>query len=282
LPLKECSINLPDIQSAKPDTLIPINKVGIKNLKYPIKVLDRAKGFQDTVGEFNLYVDLPSHFKGTHMSRFVEVLNEFKDEIHVKNIKEILRKLKSRLSARSAHLEVYFPYFIEKKAPVTGVAGLMEYQAFMKAALFTRKFDLVLGLVVPVMTLCPCSKSISRYGAHNQRGIVTIQVRSKPFIWLEELIEIAEESASSPVYPILKRPDEKYVTDRAYENPKFVEDVVRACASKLLQIEGIYWFSVSVENFESIHGHNAYAYIEHPSQGYSSESSISKKDAPHS
>ena len=265
--LKSSSTNLPDIQNAPPDELIPINKVGIKNLKYPIKVLDRVKGYQNTVGEFNLYVDLPSQFKGTHMSRFVEVLNEFKDEIHIKNIKQILYKLKTRLCARSAHLEVYFPYFMEKSAPVTGVVGLMEYQAFMLSALYPRKFDLVVGVVVPVMTLCPCSKSISKYGAHNQRGVVSIQVRTKGFIWLEELIELAEVSASSPVYPILKRLDEKYITERTYENPKFVEDVVRGVASRLLKMKEVYWFSVSAENFESIHRHNAYAYIEYPSHG---------------
>ncbi len=276
MPCQDCSLNLPDVQNTPPDEFIPINKVGIKNLKYPIKVLDRAKGFQYTIGEFNLYVDLPSHFKGTHMSRFVEVLNEFQEEIHVKNIKEILKRLKKRLSARSAHLEVYFPYFMEKKAPVTEIVGLMEYQAFMLAELSSRKFDLVLGVVVPIMTLCPCSKKISKFGAHNQRGYVTIQVRSKEFLWLEELIEIAEGSASSPVYPILKRADEKFVTEYAYEHPKFVEDVVRTIASKLLSKKGIHWFSVSVENLESIHGHNAYAYIEYPSPDYSSDTSSSK------
>jgi len=268
-------MKLPDIQSSHPEEQIPIEKVGIKNLRYPIKVLDRSKGYQETVGEFNLYVDLPSHFKGTHMSRFIEVLNEFKEEIHVKNINEILKRLKKKLSARAAHLEVYFPYFIEKKAPVTGIPSLMEYQAFMLASLFPRKFDLILGVKVPVMTLCPCSKSISQYGAHNQRGIVSVAVRSRGFIWLEELIEIAEESASSPVYPLLKRPDEKYVTERAYENPKFVEDVVRGVSIKLLQRKEIYWFTVEAENMESIHGHNAYACIHYPFRDYSSESSIS-------
>jgi len=269
-------MNLPDVQSLEPQEQIPIEKVGIKNLHYPIKVLDRAKGLQSTIGEFNLYVDLPSHFKGTHMSRFIEVLNEFREEIHVKNINEILKRLRKRLNARSAHLEVYFPYFIEKRAPVSGISSLMEYQAFMIASLSARKRDLILGVKVPVMTLCPCSKSISDYGAHNQRGMVTIAVRSKKFIWLEELIEIAEESASSPVYPLLKRVDEKYVTERAYENPKFVEDVVREAASRLLKRKEIFWFSVEAENMESIHGHNVYACITYPFENYSSESSISR------
>lgn len=269
-------MKLPDIQSTLPEEQIPIEKVGIKNLRYPIRVLDRAKGLQATVGEFNLYVDLPSHFKGTHMSRFIEILNEFKDEIHVKNIEEILRKLKRRLNARSAHLEVYFPYFLEKKSPVTAIPSLMEYQAFMLASLTARKVDLVLGVKVPVMTLCPCSKSVSEYGAHNQRGIISVAIRSKKFIWLEELIEMAESSASSPVYPLLKRPDEKYVTEKAYENPKFVEDVVRGLAFKLLERKEIFWFTVEAENMESIHGHNAYAFIRYPFESYSSESSISK------
>jgi GTP cyclohydrolase I len=210
------------------------------------------------------------------LSRFIEILNEFREEIHVKNINEILRKLKKRLNAKSAHLEVYFPYFIEKKAPVTGIPSLMEYQAFIIASLSQRRKDLILGVKVPVMTLCPCSKSISEYGAHNQRGLVTVAVRSRKFIWLEELIEMAEESASSPVYPLLKRPDEKYVTEKAYENPKFVEDVVRGVAYKLLQRKEIYWFNVEAENMESIHGHNAYACITYPFKNYSSESSISK------
>ncbi len=262
--MRKSSVQLPDIQNLIPEEKIPIEKVGIKNLRYPIKVFDREKGMQATVGEFNLYVDLPSHFKGTHMSRFIEVLNEFKEEIHIKNIREILKKLKKRLNAKSAHLEVYFPYFLEKKAPVTGIPSLMEYQAFMLATLQNMKLDLLLGVKVPVMTLCPCSKSVSKYSAHNQRGIVTIAVRSSGFIWLEELIEIAEEAASSPVYPLLKRLDEKYVTEKAYENPKFVEDVVRSAAVKLLERKEISWFTVEAENMESIHGHNAYACLHYP------------------
>lgn len=159
---------------------------------------------------------------------------------------------------------MYFPYFIEKKAPVTGIPSLMEYQAFMLASLQSRKMDLIVGVKVPIMTLCPCSKSVSKFGAHNQRGYVTVAVRCKGFIWLEELIEIIESSASSPVYPLLKRPDEKFVTERAYENPKFVEDVVRGIAVKLLEKKEIFWFTVEAENMESIHGHNAYACLHYP------------------
>ncbi len=270
-------MKLPDIQSSSPKEKIPIDKVGIKNLKYPIKVLDKAKGLQSTIAELNLYVDLPSEFKGTHMSRFIEVLNEFKDEIHVKNIKNILDRLKEKLNAKSAHIEVYFPYFIEKEAPISKASGLMEYQVFLKAALFKRKRDLVLGVKVPIMTLCPCSKSISEYGAHNQRGIATVAVRFKSFVWIEDLISIVEACASSPLYPILKRPDEKFVTEQAYDNPKFVEDVVREIAARLLELPEITWFYIEVENFESIHWHNAYACVEikKSKSSYSSSSSIS-------
>jgi GTP cyclohydrolase I len=255
-------MKLLDVQSQPPEEKIPLDKVGIKGFKYPVIVLDREKGFQHTVAEINLYVDLPAKFKGTHMSRFIEVINEFKGEIHMKNITQILKKLREKLSAKSAYLEMFFPYFLEKKAPVTEVVSLMEYQGFLLASFSNEKKDLIAGVKVPVMTLCPCSKSISRYSAHNQRGVVTIKVRFKKFIWLEELIEIAESSASSPVYPLLKRPDEKYVTEYAYENPKFVEDVVRTVAKKLLEHPEVTWFAVEAENFESIHAHNAYAYIE--------------------
>ncbi len=255
-------MKLKDIQNTPPKEKIPLDKVGIKGFKYPIIVLDKEKGFQHTVAEINLYVDLPAKFKGTHMSRFIEVINEFKGEIHIKNVIKLLKILKEKLSAKSAHIEMYYSYFLEKKAPVSGISSLMEYQAFIIASYFQRKKDLIAGVKVPIMTLCPCSKSISKYSAHNQRGTVTIKVRFKNFIWLEELIEIAETSASSPVYPLLKRPDEKFVTEFSYENPKFVEDVVREVAKKLLDHPEITWFSVEAENFESIHAHNTYAYIE--------------------
>ena len=255
-------MKLEDIKNTPPKEKIPLDKVGIKGFKYPVTVLDKEKGFQHTVAEINLYVDLPAKFKGTHMSRFIEVINEFRGEIHIKNVMELLKRLKKKLSAKSAHMEMYFPYFLEKKAPISGISSLMEYQAFIIASYFRRKKDVIAGIEVPVMTLCPCSKIISKYSAHNQRGMVTIKVRFKNFIWLEELIEIAETSASSSVYPLLKRPDEKFVTEYAYNNPKFVEDVVREAAKKLLEHPEVTWFCVEAENFESIHAHNAYAYIE--------------------
>lgn len=251
-----------DVQSLPPEDKIPIDKVGIKGLKHPVIVLDREKGYQHTIAELNLYVDLPARFKGTHMSRFIEVIKEFKGEIHIKNVISILKKLTEKLQAKSSHLEMVFPYFIQKKAPVTRIEALMEYQGMLFASYSKGKKDLIAGVKVPVMTLCPCSKSISKVSAHNQRSIVTIKVRFKNFIWLEELIEIAESSASSPLYSLLKRPDEKYVTEYAYENPRFVEDLVRAISKKLWDHPEITWFFVEAENFESIHPHNAYACIE--------------------
>lgn len=255
-------MKLEDIQSSVPKEKIPLDKVGIRGFKYPVIVLDKEKGFQHTIAEINLYVDLPGKFKGTHMSRFIEALNEFGREIHIKNIIKLLKILRKKLSSKSAHIEMYFPYFLEKKAPVTGIVSLMEYQASIIAFYSQEKKDLIVGVEVPVMTLCPCSKIISKYSAHNQRGRVNIKVRFKKFIWLEELIEIAESCASSPVYPLVKRPDEKFITEYAYENPKFVEDVVREVARKLLDHPEITWFMVEAENLESIHPHNAYAYIE--------------------
>nr|WP_248700014.1 MULTISPECIES: GTP cyclohydrolase FolE2 [Thermodesulfobacterium] len=256
-----------DVQSLPPEEKIDIDKVGIKGFKHPVTVLDREKGLQHTVAELNLYVDLPSKFKGTHMSRFIEVINEFKGEIHVKNVIKLLKKLAQRLSAKSAHLEMFFPYFLQKKAPVTQISSLMEYQGILLASYSEGKKDLVIGAKVPVMTLCPCSKSISQFSAHNQRSLITVKVRFKEFIWLEELIEIAEASASSPVYSLLKRPDEKFVTEFAYENPRFVEDVVRGVAKRLWEHPEVKWFFVEVENFESIHAHNAYACIERTKRG---------------
>lgn len=255
-------VDLIDVQSLPPEEKIPIDKVGIKGLKHPVIVLDREKGFQHTVAELNLYVDLPAKFKGTHMSRFIEVIKEFKGEIHIRNVVSILKKLTEKLHAKSSHLEMIFPYFIQKKAPVTNIEALMEYQGILLASYSKGKKDLIAGVKVPVMTLCPCSKSISKFSAHNQRSIVTLKVRFKSFIWLEELIEIAESSASSPLYSLLKRPDEKYVTEYAYENPRFVEDLVRSVAKRLWEHPEVTWFFVEAENLESIHAHNAYACIE--------------------
>ncbi len=250
-----------DIQNHKDHRNIDIDQVGVKGIRYPITVLDKNNGKQQTVAKINMYVNLPRHYKGTHMSRFVEVLNEHSKRISLQNFSEILDEVKSRLNAESAHMEITFPYFINKMAPVTGSEGLMEYKCTFKGSL-NKTIDIMTIIHVPISTLCPCSKEISDFGAHNQRGEVTLKVRFKKFIWIEDLIRLVEDAASSEVFSVLKREDEKYVTEKAYENPMFVEDIVRDIALKLNDDSNITWFAVESENFESIHNHNAYAYIE--------------------
>ena len=250
-----------DIQNHKDDREIDIDQVGVKGIRYPITVLDKDMGEQQTVAEINMYVNLPRYYKGTHMSRFVEILNEHSRRISLQNFSEILQEMKERLNAESAHMEMAFPYFISKSAPVTRSEGLMEYRCSFKGSL-NSKSDLMIMIQVPISTLCPCSKEISEFGAHNQRGEVRLQVRFKRFVWIEDLIRMVEESASSDVFSVLKREDEKFVTEKAYQNPMFVEDVVREIAVKLNRDANITWFAVESENFESIHNHNAYAYIE--------------------
>ncbi len=250
-----------DIQNHKDDRNIDIDQVGVKEIHYPITVLDKDMGEQQTVAKINMYVNLPRYYKGTHMSRFVEILNEHSQRISLQNFSGILEEMKKRLNAESAHMEITFPYFINKAAPVTRSEGLMEYECTFKGSLHKGP-DLVTMIQVPISTLCPCSKEISDWGAHNQRGQVRLQVRFKKFIWIEDLIRLVEESASSDVYSVLKREDEKYVTEKAYNHPMFVEDIVRDIAQKLNEDRNITWFAVESENFESIHNHNAYAYIE--------------------
>jgi len=252
-----------DIQSQRDHRKIEINKVGVKNIRYPITVLDKARGVQHTVANVNMYVDLPHQFKGTHMSRFIEILNKFKGDISIKTFSNILREMKQRLKAKSAHLEVEFPYFIEKEAPVTRAKSLMEYICrFCGSSNRVEKDDFFLGIVVPITTVCPCSKEISQFGAHNQRSIVTVRLRFKKFLWIEDIVQLIEDCASCDLYSILKRPDEKFVTEKAYENPMFVEDVVREIAKRLKKDPNITWFTVESENFESIHNHSAYAFVE--------------------
>lgn len=252
---------LVDIQNSIDARNIAIDKVGVRGVKYPIVVLDRTNERQHTIGNFTLTVDLPHHFKGTHMSRFLEVLNENKGEMSIHALPNMLKALKERLTAERAHIEVSFPFFMVKKAPVTGKEGMMEFECgFIAESNGTD--DFVLAVKVPVATLCPCSKEISKYGAHNQRGLVTAKIRFRDMVWLEEVIEMIESSASCALFPVLKRPDEKWVTEHAYENPRFVEDMVREVALKFNADERITWYEIEVENFESIHAHNAYAYLE--------------------
>ena len=250
-----------DIQNNNDNRNIDIDQVGVKKIRYPITVLDKDMGKQQTVAEISMYVNLPRYYKGTHMSRFVEILTEHSRRISLQNFTEILKEMKHRLNAKSAHMQIDFPYFINKAAPVSSAEGLMEYRCIIKGSL-NNGSDLVIMIHVPICTLCPCSKEISDFGAHNQRGEVRLQVRFKKFVWIEDLIKLVEKSASSEVYSVLKREDEKYVTERAYQNPMFVEDIVREIALKLNDDPNITWFAVESENYESIHNHNAYAYIE--------------------
>ncbi len=251
-----------DVQNQKDSRNLAIDKVGVKDIRYPITVLDRDKGRQQTIAAINMYVDLPHQYKGTHMSRFIEVLNYHSHDINLKNLRGLLEDMKRRLEASRAHIEISFPYFIAKQAPISHAAALMEYHITYLASLDEQGLDLVVKLTVPITTLCPCSKEISASGAHNQRGLVSLAVRFNRFIWIEDLIALVESSASCEIFSLLKREDEKYVTETAYANPRFVEDVVREISLKLTGDHNITWFAVGVENMESIHNHSAYAFIE--------------------
>jgi GTP cyclohydrolase I len=252
-----------DVQSLPDHRRIEIQKVGVKNIKYPVIVKDKKNKIQHTIATFNMYVDLPHHFKGTHMSRFIEILNEYRNGIHIKNIPKLLAKIKAKLSAESAHVEIEFPYFIDKRAPVSKAKSLMQYTCrFIGSTNNEEGEELLVGIEVPVTTLCPCSKEISEKGAHNQRSKVSVLLRFEKFFWIEDVIRLVEDSASSQVFSLLKRRDEKFLTEQAYENPMFVEDVVRSVAEKLASRPNFTWFSVESENMESIHNHNAYAMVE--------------------
>ena len=256
-------IHIPDVQNSVDTRRLAINKVGIKDIRHPVKVRDRSGGEQHTIAMFNMYVSLPHNFKGTHMSRFVEILNVPGREISVDSFKDILTEMTGRLEAGAGHIEMTFTYFVTKAAPVSGVESLMDYEVTFAGEIRDGRSAMNLKVVVPVTSLCPCSKKISKYGAHNQRSHVTVNVRTRGgFIWIEDLIDLVEKEASCELYGLLKRPDEKYVTERAYENPKFVEDMVRDIAAKLNRDERVAAYAVESENFESIHNHSAYAMIE--------------------
>ncbi len=249
--------NEPDVRGLR------IDKVGVRGLRVPLQVRDKAHvAPQNTVATVGLFVDLPMEFKGTHMSRFVEVLNQHGSVVHVENIPDMLRAMQARLVAQSAHVEMEFPFFLVKKAPVSGKEGVLDYTVRFDASLHGSELDFVLTVKALVTTLCPCSRAISKYGAHNQRGEVTVQVRTTQVVWIEDLIALIEASASSEMYSLLKREDEKAVTERAYENPVFVEDLVRNVALRLNAHRDVAWYKVEAENYESIHNHNAYACIE--------------------
>jgi GTP cyclohydrolase I len=250
-----------DVQGRADTRRLPINRVGIKDISHPVRVKDRSAGEQHTIATFNMYVSLPHDFKGTHMSRFVEILHAER-EISVESFRTMLETMTGRLEADAGHIEMTFPFFIMKRAPVSGVESLMDYRASLIGEYRDGRTELWLRVIVPVTSLCPCSKRISSYGAHNQRSHVTITAKLRHHMWIEELIELAEAEASCELYGILKRPDEKFVTERAYDNPKFVEDMVRDVATRLNADERIGAYVVESENFESIHNHSAYALIE--------------------
>jgi GTP cyclohydrolase I len=258
---------IPDVQGSRDFRRIDIDKVGIKSIRHPVRIAERGGGIQHTIASLNMYVALPHHFKGTHMSRFVEILNACDGEVSPESFPRMVEQVATRLEADSGHVEMTFPYFIRKRAPVSGVHSLMDYEVTFIGAVEAGRRTFTMHVVVPVTSLCPCSKEISEYGAHNQRSHVSIRARTRGFVWIEDLVDYAEQQASSELYGLLKRPDEKFVTERAYDNPKFVEDLVRDVAALLDADERIEWYAVESENFESIHNHSAYAMIERSKVG---------------
>ena len=250
-----------DVQNTPDNRHLDIDKVGIKAIKHPIIVKDRSGIIQHTNATFSMYVHLPHNFKGTHMSRFVEILNENEREISVESFEDILKEMLERLESKSGYLEMQFTYFINKKAPVSGAESLMDYEVSFIGEMVDGKILNTVRVIVPVTSLCPCSKKISKYGAHNQRAHITLTLKTNGFIWIEDIIEQIEKQASCELYGILKRPDEKYVTEKAYENPKFVEDIVRDIATELKSNKKVSNYIIESENFESIHNHSAYALI---------------------
>lgn len=252
--------HLKDVQSERDMRNIPLKHAGIKNLRWPITLRDRERGEQHTVAQVSLSVDLPNDMRGTHMSRFVEVLQKL-GTLSLDSLESVLDSLKEHLQAQKAFLELRFPYFITKTAPVSGMKSLMDLDCVYQAAK-DDTFSLRVCVKVPIQTLCPCSKEISNFGAHNQRAYAELEVVTSEFVWIEELAQLADAGASAPVYGLLKRPDEKFVTESAYQNPRFVEDAVREIALQLEQDKRIIWYKVTVESMESIHNHSAFACVE--------------------
>ncbi|HZC02574.1 MAG TPA: GTP cyclohydrolase FolE2 [Gammaproteobacteria bacterium] len=260
--LAAIATHIPDIQSSEDTRYIDIDRVGIKDIRHPIVVRDRSGRDQHTVATFNMYVSLPHNFKGTHMSRFVEILNHHEYEITVESFKHMIVEMTEILHAEAGHIEMSFPFFMIKFAPISKVQSLMDYQVSFIGQIQNKVTSVLVKIVVPITSLCPCSKNISDYGAHNQRSHVTVQARLRSFVWVEELIEMIEKVGSCELYGLLKRPDEKYVTEKAYDNPKFVEDIVRDVAIRLNADDRITAYVIESENFESIHNHSAYAMVE--------------------
>ncbi len=247
-----------DIQDEKDFRNIPLDKVGVSNVIYPIRILDKQHGFQNTVSQIDMFVDLPHDYRGTHMSRFLEVLNENRTNMSINNLEHILDEIKTILKAKNAHITVKFPYFVLKKAPVSKSESYLSYDCAFIASK-GENFDFILEVNTPIHTLCPCSKEISEFSAHNQRANAKVQARMNKLVWIEDIIEISEKAASSPLFSLLKREDEKFVTEHAYLNPRFVEDVVREISLALEKDDRITYYNIEVVSFESIHNHNAYA-----------------------
>jgi GTP cyclohydrolase I len=260
--MNDANFPIADVQNAFDARHIAINRAGIRAIRHPISIRDKGGSIQHTVAMFNMYVDLPHQFKGVHMSRFVEVLNGHDRAISVESFESMLQAMVEKLETESGDIEMAFPYFISKMAPVSRIKSLLDYEVTFIGELKKGSYQFTLKVVVPVTSLCPCSKQVSNYGAHNQRSHISISVRSKSFVWIEDLIHMAEDQASCELYGLLKRSDEKYVTEKAYDNPKFVEDVVRDIAAILNRDGRIDAYVVESENFESIHNHSAYALIE--------------------
>ncbi|MFM0646448.1 GTP cyclohydrolase FolE2 [Paraburkholderia bryophila] len=253
---------MPDVQSTPDTRQIPIQRVGVKAVRHPLTVRTQSGDVQPTIGTWNLDVHLPADQKGTHMSRFVALLEENKAPLESATFRTMLAAMLEKLEAEAGRIEVSFPYFVNKTAPVSGVQSLLDYEVTLTGETRNGATRLFLKVLVPVTSLCPCSKKISQYGAHNQRSHVTINAELAGDVAVEELVRIAEEEASCELWGLLKRPDEKFVTERAYENPKFVEDLVRDVAQRLNADERIVAYVLEAENFESIHNHSAYAVIE--------------------
>lgn len=249
-----------DVQGEKDERRVALKKVGIKDLKWPIKVMDKNECFQNTVGNLELSVDLPSDVRGTHMSRFIEMANSM-ESLNPKSLEALLTNLKNRLKANTACCKIKFDYFVKKASPITGIVAPYNVTCAFEAEL-SDAFNFLMRIDVPVSTLCPCSKEISEFGAHNQRATISMEIRMDRLIWIEDIVKVAEESASSPIYSLLKREDEKFVTEQAYLNPRFVEDAVREVSLRLDELQGVTWYSIHVESIESIHNHNAFAYTE--------------------
>ncbi|MGB1412896.1 MAG: GTP cyclohydrolase FolE2 [Candidatus Pseudothioglobus sp.] len=254
---------LPDTQNTKDIRNIVINQVGIKDILHPIKFVNRDSESHPTVANFTMTVRLPENVKGTHMSRFIEILNDGECSFGIDTFMNLVQTVADKLDSSDAQIIVDFPFFRNKKAPSSGVESLLDYKVTLTGTIVNGEPELTLKVVVPVTSLCPCSKSISKYGAHNQRSHITIEAKAAKgeTIYLEDLIDLAEEKASSELYAILKRDDEKVVTERAYENPAFVEDIVRDIAVELNANKKVNFYCLESENFESIHNHSAYALI---------------------